>query len=1106
MTSLVYHRHDARKFLFIYFCITSISQQEKAGVVLGRSIGPFVLGQTLQTAVDVIRHHLPKHRAEVCYHEGEPSRHLLLLKACEQDGASGLYVLRFDPTLQLLVTVSYFPPLRVRLAITTSAGGEPSLPFTIGDLIDIFGQPARWEATTLAGRKEAVRCFYEGTCFVFRCLHGNGSREFRLDEGTVASKSELITLHVTTHVGAPTYCLWGGHVSLSKLLPTHFGLFESRLVVEAATRWARGIEMSAKSGEIIQVLFGATSQDVLRALGCPDSVWYKEDHHVSVDGLLIQRAGTAGVYFSYRRLGVSLLIDASTHQVKKIVLHTNVPGYFEFCSYSRCYFKASLTSDGLATNDDDSFLLMPETKWSTFVRNVDTACIRHLGRCLYEPSTNSCYPFPPTNMWVLFDQFLVETTSHDDIAKVTIVAPDSTTVTTRQSVVTRTSPGNLLPVREEVVSSGHLTGRVSGVQQLGQVDCAAIGHDPTSNNWRRSSEAHSNEAHSNEGCSNDRHSNEAHSSEGHSNEGHSNEGHIGVGGMEVFSTLGNDDDNELFCSAESSLEALQLSPTSPATIQLSPTSPATIQLSPTSPATIQLSPASPATIQLSPTSPATIQLSPTSPATIQLSPASPATIQLSPASPATIQLSPTSPATIQLSPASPATIQLSPASPTTIQSPPSQEQLYISHFCPSLNTLLTEVQGAEGVKEGVQRAEGVKEGVQRADGVKEGVPYYNCMVYDFHDGPRVGVANNGTPRDALPSLAISLSNMDSIQWGKSGSKEVDGNDDASKTLQNEHTVGVEDLARDDMPSAISPEDSLFEIVSHKELIASSPIIGTVADALLAGPDNHTLSDGHIPVEGHAPSEVHIPMEEHAGHAPSDDHSTNEQPEARSTKFKTPPPKQEDHPQILYRPSISTATPSRLLSLSQDLGMVAWARERGGQAGTTETSTRAPPSSSHASAQSEKVWKRLLGHTQSSERRVRQKYQPGTKKQEKAGLESADGQVCEDIGTENSCDPCLEEGGGDGMEQVSEARRRGSDGDHGDMSRLHSGSGDQVVACAPSEHQTATDDLGCLRTNSAPLASQPEAVLEGGEPCTQGKCCLQHCPSWLVIGDGDVIEW
>ncbi|KAL5473373.1 hypothetical protein EMCRGX_G027850 [Ephydatia muelleri] len=670
----------------------------------------------------------------------------------------------------------------------------------------------------------------------------------------------------------------------------------------------------------------------------------------------------------------------------------------------------------MATNDDDSFLLMPETKWSTFVRNVDTACIRHLGRCLYEPSTNSCYPFPPTSMWVLFDQFLVETTSHDDIAKVTIVAPDSTTVTTRQSIMTRTSPGNMLPVREEVVSSGQPHRRSSEAHS----------------NEGCSNEGHSNEGHSNEGCSNEGHSNEAHSSEGHSNEGHSNEGHIGVGSMEVFSTLGNDDDNELFCSAESSLEALQLSPASPATIQLSPASPATIQLSP----------ASPATIQLSPTSPATIQLSPTSPTTIQLSPASPATIQLSPASPATIQLSP--------------------ASPATIQSPPSQEQLYISHFCPSLNTLLTEVQGTEGVKERVQRAEGVKEGVQRADGVKEGVPYYNSMVYDFHDGPRVGVANNGTPWDALPSLSISLSNMDSIQWGKCGSKEVDGNDDASKTLQNEHTVGVEDRVRE----------------------------GTVADASLAGPDNHTLSDGHIPVEGHAPSEVHIPMEEHAGRAPSDDHSSDEQPEARSTKFKTPPPKQEDHPQILYRPSISSATPSRLLSLSQDLGMVTWARERGGQAGTTETSTRVPPSSSHASAQSEKVWKRLLGHTQSSERRVRQKYQPGTKKQEKVGLEGADGQVCEgavceDIGTENGCDPRLEEGGGDGMDQVSEARCRGSDGDHGDMSRPHSGSGDQVVACAASEHQTATDDLGCLRTNSAPLASQPEAVLEGGEPCTQG---------------------
>ena len=897
--------------------VVATSQQEEAGVVLGRSIGPFVLGQTLQTAVDVIRHHLPKHKAEVRYHEGEPSRHLLLLNACERDGASGFYVLRFDATLQLLIAVSYFPPLRVRLANTTSAGvgGGPSLPSTIGDLIDSFRQPGRWEATTLAGRKEeAVRCFYEGTCFVFRCVHGGGSREFKLDKGAAVSKSELIALHVTTHAGAPTYCLWGGVVSLSKLMPTHFGLLESRFVVEAVTRCARGIEMGAKSGDIIQVLFGATSQDVLRALGCPDNVWHKEDRHVSVDGHPIQRAGTVGVYFSYTRLGVSFLIDAKAHQVKKIVMHTNVPGYFEFCSYSRCNFKVSLTIGGLATDGEDSFLLMPETKWSTLVRNVDAACIRHLRRCLYKPSTNSYYPFLPTNLWVLFDQFLVETTSHDDIAKVTIVAPDWTTVTTRQLVVTRTS-GNLLPVRDEVVPSGnglgHLVGNVPGVHQLGHDDNSATGHAPASNDWRRS-----------------------------------NERHTGVCCVEAHSSMSNDDDDELFCSAESSLEALRLSPASPA----------------------------------------------------------------------------------------------------------SQD---ISHFCPSLNTLLAEVQREEAVV------------LPHYNSV-----VYNSVVYDFLDGPRVGVADDGAPRDAPPPLVISLSNMDS----ESGSMEGDGNDDALKTLQDEHTVvGVEDRAKD----GLSPEDSLFEIVSHKELDeVPAPSRRTVAGTSLAGPDEHILSEGHTPMEGHALS---------------GSHTSNEQLEARSTESKTPSPKREDHLQILYRPSISAATPSRLLSLSQDLGVVTRAREKGRQVGTAKMASTSTHASSHTSTQSEKAWGRLLGHTQSSERRVRQKYQPRTGEREGEELECAggrevcEGAVCEDTGPENGTRPCLEGGGGEGVDQVSEARHQ-----EAAQSEPHppGSSGDLGMSCAARECQVVTDDMGCLRAGSIPQAAVLEGCLTREQlDTTQGMCAL-----------------
>ena len=960
-----------------YFIIT----QEKIGVELGHSIGPFVLEQPLLVAVDVIRHHLPNYKAEVCYHEGEPSRHLVVVKACSKDGTSGFYVLRFDATLQLLVAISYFPPLRVRLAATAIAGdvSGPTLPSTIGDLISHFKHPTYFEAT-LVGKEEAVRCFYAGTCFVFRCKHGG--RDLKLDDERGASKSELLVLHVTTHASVSAHSLWGGHVSLSKLLPTRFDLLEARLVVEAATKSARGVEMRGKSGEALRVLFGATPQDVLQTLGYPDSVWYREDRHVRIDGYPLQGTGAAGVYFSYRRLGVSLLIDTKPHQVKKIVLHTNVPGYFEFCSYSRCHFKASLSAGGLAVDEEDSFLLMPETKWSVVARNVDAACIRHLARCRYEPSTNTHYPFQHTSLWGLFDQFLVETTSHDDIAKVTITAPVLTIATSRRSVVMRGNGSSLLPVREEAMpgnSPEAMPGNSPGAMpsnSLGVMPGNSPGHDQIGKGLHNAQGLDHVEGHTSVGT------NERDTSVG------TNEGHTSVGTNEGHTSTGSGDDNDLFCSAESSLEALIPSPCS------------------------------------------------------------------------------TTPAPL-----------------------PSQGQFCRSYFCPCLNTVLTEVQ---------------------EEGPKVASDHHDCIVYEFLDGSRVG---------GVGGTSIVLTSLDSISCGVKKGCEVG---DAPSVLQKERSPieSEEEHVTTDLPSVMSPEHSLFEIVLDKELLASQLASQTASGPTLPGPGGHTPEEGYTSEEGHAFGEGHASKEGHTseeGHAFGEGHAskegytseeghtsgeghTSEEGHASDEGPQTPPPKGEG--KILYQPPITTATPSRLLCLSQDLGMVLG---RGGLARSTGMAS----SGSHdpsSGTQSEKAWRRLLGHTQSSGKRVRQKYQPGSRKQGEGPQDAADhgdggkceGAVCEEGEAGNSPNPCLEEG-----YVVHGGTNKPSDATDLDSSRVGilledgacppGGSGDQVVPCG----YQLTSDASQTRVHPVALGPQASAVpvdhsAEDGPLPIRGRCCNLVC--------------
>lgn len=38
-------------------------------------------------------------------------------------------------------------------------------------------------------------------------------------------------------------------------------------------------------------------------------------------------------FYNYFHLGMDILFDGSTHRCKKIVMHTNVPGHFDFQRY-----------------------------------------------------------------------------------------------------------------------------------------------------------------------------------------------------------------------------------------------------------------------------------------------------------------------------------------------------------------------------------------------------------------------------------------------------------------------------------------------------------------------------------------------------------------------------------------------------------------------------------------------------------------------------------------------------------------------------------------------------------------------------------------------------
>jgi len=150
---------------------------------------------------------------------------------------------------------------------------------------------------------------------------------------------------------------------------THEGEYSPQVIL------GKGIAFGTQK----RIFFGDTTQDVLSCLGTPDQVYYKKhdklrifskNRHQSRSGGGGARTRSSGIssshqgginspqtsssgpsstsettsstsidyFYNYFGLGIDILFRGDTHQVRKIVLHTNFCGSKDFNVYSRCNF------------------------------------------------------------------------------------------------------------------------------------------------------------------------------------------------------------------------------------------------------------------------------------------------------------------------------------------------------------------------------------------------------------------------------------------------------------------------------------------------------------------------------------------------------------------------------------------------------------------------------------------------------------------------------------------------------------------------------------------------------------------------------------------------
>lgn len=94
-----------------------------------------------------------------------------------------------------------------------------------------------------------------------------------------------------------------------------------------------------------------TAQDLTLDLGPPLRVHYKDDERMKIHAAVkaTEPDSETGYFYNYFQYGMDFLMSEMTHVVRKIILHTNVPGSPLFQRYKRCYWEI----EGRPEDDED---------------------------------------------------------------------------------------------------------------------------------------------------------------------------------------------------------------------------------------------------------------------------------------------------------------------------------------------------------------------------------------------------------------------------------------------------------------------------------------------------------------------------------------------------------------------------------------------------------------------------------------------------------------------------------------------------------------------------------------------------------------------------------
>lgn len=403
-------------------------------VVPERSLGneqwEFVLGMPFYQAVNILRRQDRSIKGVQVWYSVQNPLQMDLVLNLSQDGIR----LIFDPVAQRLKIIEVNNMNKVKLKYCGVPFNTPQVRPTIEQIDQSFG--ATHPGVYIAEKQLFVLNF-RGLSFDFpidskfepKYAHGLGSLQFPNGASPVVARMCIYTgssLNECRAPPLPVTCFHGNCFleCLEVLRENNVTKGLKFLLITEGNGQGKVLDPRKKLVERI-VRFGDSCQDVVSALGCPSKVFWKSEDKMKIhmpEAHKRVRSQSADYFYNYLTMGVDILIDASTHMVKKFILHTNYPGHFNFNMYCRCEFKLPVVLEKskprLSQGDEEDLVITAYSKWS----DVQSLLLRPEQRPVIlnrSSSTNTSNPFGSTFCYGVHD-IIFEVMQNQQIASVTL--------------------------------------------------------------------------------------------------------------------------------------------------------------------------------------------------------------------------------------------------------------------------------------------------------------------------------------------------------------------------------------------------------------------------------------------------------------------------------------------------------------------------------------------------------------------------------------------------------------------------------------------------------------------------------------------------------------